>query len=133
MKRKIEISSDCKNFPEVENFLNVIFKEENLSRKLFCKIYLSVSEAVNNAILHGNCSDFSKKVKLDYSRDNLALYFTISDEGNGFDISKVVDPTLPHTISNESGRGIFIMKKYSDGVDFYENGKIVRLTFYNKE
>jgi serine/threonine-protein kinase RsbW len=129
MEKSIKIASTVSKFCEIEGFLNSIFTQFNLSRKLYCKIYLSVSEAVNNAIQHGNKNDIKKFVFVKFSENENRYFFIIEDEGLGFDFNNLEDPTLAHNISNESGRGIFFMKKYADEVNFEINGSSVKLIF----
>jgi serine/threonine-protein kinase RsbW len=130
MEQSIKIESKLNNFCKIDNFINSIFNEFNFSRKLYCKIYLSVNEAVNNAILHGNSKDEKKIVTVDFFYNDETFQFLITDEGSGFDFNSLKDPTDRENIYNESGRGIFIMKKYADEVYFLDNGTKVKLIFY---
>ena len=129
MEQSIKIESKLNNFCKIDNFINSIFSEYKFSRKLYCKIYLSVNEAVNNAIYHGNSNNEEKLVTIDFFNDDTTFQFLISDEGRGFDFASIKDPTEKENIYNESGRGIFIMKKYADQVYFLENGTKVKLIF----
>lgn len=129
MGQSINIASGYKNICEVECFLNSIFKELNFPRKLYCKMYLSTSEAFNNAILHGNQLDSSKYVNISFDETADQYLICIRDEGSGFDIFTIPDPTDKVNLRKESGRGIFIMKEYADKVRFSNNGAIVHLIF----
>jgi serine/threonine-protein kinase RsbW len=129
MEKTIKIGSTISNFCKVEKFLNQLCNDEIISRKLYCKIFLSVSEAVNNAIIHGNQSIPDKTVSIHFLRFNDSLIFCIEDEGNGFDTSKVDDPRLADNLHKESGRGLFIMEHYSDKVEFFNKGNKVKLYF----
>ena len=53
----------------------------------------------------------------------------IEDEGVGFDYKNVPDPTAPENIENVNGRGIFLMEKLSDKIEFTRNGATVQLEF----
>lgn len=129
MEQSIKIESKLNNFCKIDNFINSIFNEFRFSRKLYCKIYLSVNEAVNNAIFHGNSNDEQKIVTVDFFENDKTFQFLITDEGSGFDFNSIKDPTEKDNIYNESGRGIFIMKKYADEVYFLDNGAKVKLIF----
>jgi serine/threonine-protein kinase RsbW len=50
----------------------------------------------------------------------------IEDEGNGFDFNKITDPTSDENIKNESGRGIFIIKKLSNKIEYNEKGNRIQ-------
>lgn len=102
---------------------------EGFDRKIFCKIYISVTEAVSNAIKHGNGLDNSKFVEILFNKYDHGYEFIISDQGKGFDYTEVPDPTKNENLNRESGRGIFLMKKYSDQVLFDKQGSTVTLLF----
>jgi len=130
MEKSLKIISSINKFCEVEGFLNSLFIQYNLNRKLYCKIYISVSEAVNNAIKHGNKNDIKKYVSIRFFEIDNCFILYIEDEGIGFDFKNLSDPTLTDNIRNESGRGIFFMKKYADEVFFKNDGSCVQLIFY---
>ncbi len=81
-------------------------------------IILAVREGISNAIKHGNQCDIGKKVlvKMTYSDQDLTI--SISDEGKGFDPSKVQNPLLPENLLKSTGRGIFYIKSFMDQVSF---------------
>jgi serine/threonine-protein kinase RsbW len=91
---------------------------------------IAVTEAVNNAIKHGNDGDKSKNVSLSLSLKDSLIQFVIKDEGSGFDYENLPDPTSPENIEKIGGRGIFLMKHLSDQVEFKDKGKEVQLSFY---
>lgn len=129
MENCLKIESTINNICEIENFLNSIFHSYNINSKLYHNIYLSLNEAVNNAIKHGNNYDKSKYVMIYFSVSSDYYEFIIEDEGNGFIIENVKDPTEIQNIKNESGRGLFIMKKYSDQLEILDNGNKIKLNF----
>lgn len=129
MENKIEIYSEIKNLFIVEDFIRRIYQKEDLNRKMFCRIYISVSEAVNNAIFHGNKKDKNKSVRILFYKEDEFLIFSITDQGNGFDYNHIPDPTSKENIFKESGRGIFLMKKYCDNLIFENGGNTVKLLF----
>ena len=129
MERFLEIESTVDNLCRVEDFINSIFIDFNLSTKVYSKVYLSVIEAVNNAFFHGNQNIISKKVRVSFFDDIFSFHFVIEDEGLGFDFFFVQDPTFIQNRRKESGRGIFIMKHYADDVCFQKNGSVVKLLF----
>jgi len=129
MEKSIKVISSTNRFCDIEGFLNSIFMQNNLSRKLYCRIYISVVEAVNNAIQHGNNNDISKNIFVNFVEEEDNFIFYIKDEGIGFDFNNLIDPTLSSNIRNEFGRGIFFMKKYASEVYFLNNGSTVKLIF----
>lgn len=120
------IKSEISELRKVENFLNDIFKEYNLAEKYFNKLYLCISEAILNAIKHGNKNDKNKKVAIEVDYINEEIEVLIEDEGEGFDFNKVEDPTKSSNIRNESGRGIFIIRKMSNQLEYNEKGNRIQ-------
>ena len=101
----------------------------NISEELFGNILISVTEAVNNAIQHGNRSNPDKKIDISFLSNDKKVTFVIKDEGPGFDYNTLPDPTALENIEKDSGRGIFLMHRLADKVDFHEGGKTVELSF----
>lgn len=120
------IKSEISELRKVEDFLIDIFKEFNLAQKYFNKIYLCVSEAVVNSIKHGNKNDKNKTVLLEVKCKNYELKVRIEDEGEGFDINKIEDPTSLSNLKNESGRGIFIIRNMSNKLKYNEKGNRIQ-------
>ena len=126
----IEIPSLAENIRIIESFIDNAKEKYHLDDDIYGNIMIAVTEAVNNAIKHGNKDNSSKNVSISLSLEEGMIKFKVQDEGAGFDFHKLPDPTLPENISRPGGRGIFLMKHLSDEVDFKENGKVVELSFY---
>ena len=101
-----------------------------LDDDIYGNIMIAVIESVNNAIVHGNNADKEKNVDLSLLFDEEQIRFTIADEGNGFNINDLPDPTAPENLERTGGRGIFLMKHLADEVSFKNDGQKVELTFY---
>ncbi len=127
---RIEIPSLSENIRIIESFIDNAKEKFHLDEDIYGNIMIAVTEAVNNAIKHGNQNNSSKNVSLSLSLNEGLIKFTVQDQGSGFDFHKLPDPTSPENISKPGGRGIFLMKHLSDEVNFKENGKIVELSFY---
>jgi len=126
----IEIPSLAENIRIIESFIDNAKEKYHLDDDIYGNIMIAVTEAVNNAIKHGNKDNSSKNVSISLSLEDGMIKFKVQDEGIGFDFHKLPDPTAPENISKPGGRGIFLMKHLSDEVDFKENGKVVELSFY---
>jgi serine/threonine-protein kinase RsbW len=126
----IEIPSLSENIRMIESFIDNAREKFQLDDDIYGNIMIAITEAVNNAIRHGNGSDSSKNVSLSLSLDESLIKFRIEDEGKGFDFQNLPDPTSPENIEKPGGRGIFLMKHLSDEVSFIEGGRIVELSFY---
>lgn len=127
---KIEIPSLSENIRIVESFIDNVKDRFNIDDDIYGNIMVSVTEAVNNAIKHGNKSDKNKNVTLSVTCEENLMRFIIQDEGNGFDIESLPDPTAPENLDKLSGRGIFLMKHLADEVKHSDNGTKTELTFY---
>ena len=114
----------------IESFIDNAKEKFQLNDDIYGNIMIAITEAVNNAIKHGNGSDSSKNVSLSLSLDESLIKFRVEDEGHGFDYQNLPDPTSPENIEKPGGRGIFLMKHLSDEVEFKEGGRIVELIFY---
>jgi serine/threonine-protein kinase RsbW len=126
----IQVPSISENIRMIESFIDNAKERFHLDDDMYGNIMIAVTEAVNNAIKHGNANDRSKNVFLSLSLDDSMLRFIIKDEGSGFNYENLPDPTAPENIEKLGGRGIFLMKHLSDEVDFKENGRVVELSFY---
>lgn len=125
----LKLSSESKSIIEVEKFVKKIVQSYRLNEDQHGNILISLTEAVNNAIIHGNCKDRSKKVsiRLKEVKDRLAIQ--VSDEGCGFDYRKVPDPTKEENLCKCGGRGVFLMQMLSDVINFKNGGRTVEMQF----
>lgn len=126
----IQIPSILENIRMIESFIDNAKEKFELDDDIYGNIMIAVTEAVNNAIKHGNAGDKTKNVSLSLSLKESMIQFLIMDEGSGFDYENLPDPTSPENLEKIGGRGIFLMKHLSDEVQFKERGKIVELSFY---
>ena len=86
----------------------------NLAAEKFINLQIACSEALINAIVHGNKEDESKSVFTNIEMNELKMCVRIKDEGKGFKIEQLPDPTLNENILKESGRGIYIIRSLVD-------------------
>lgn len=126
----IKIPSLPENIRIVESFIDNANDFFGFSNDLYGNIMVSVTEAVNNAILHGNKSQQNKDVTLSLQiEDKDFIKFIITDQGEGFDYNNLPDPTAPENIEKIGGRGIFLIGQLCDDLSFDDNGKMVILSF----
>jgi serine/threonine-protein kinase RsbW len=93
------------------------------------EVAIAVVEAVTNAIMHGNRQDENKSVRVRYACVPGWIEVIVHDEGPGFDVSCLADPTDPERCMCCSGRGIYIMRHVMDTVEFdMSNGTTVTMT-----
>jgi serine/threonine-protein kinase RsbW len=126
---KIRFSSAYESLSQVEKMVEEVCDENHISEDNYGNILVAVTEAVNNAIQHGNKFDPTKEIEVEYEKRNLELVFRITDQGLGFDYTSIPDPTDPQNLEKINGRGVFLMRNLADKVNFLENGRIVELCF----
>lgn len=125
----LTISSNPNNILKVESYLRNVKKDFMIDEGKFPDILISITEAVNNAIIHGNNKDESKSVKINMEENPQGLAISVSDEGLGFDPNTVPDPTAPENLECCGGRGVFIMSNLCDKISYANNGSTVRMFF----
>ena len=128
--RELEFPSVPENINLIESLVQQLRDELEWSDEMEANILVSLSEAVNNAILHGNHSYPQKKVKVKFETEEQSLHFIVEDEGAGFNDRTVKDPTAPENLEKPSGRGIFLMRNLADRVEYFNDGRKVMITFF---
>ncbi|MBN3521235.1 ATP-binding protein [Algoriphagus lutimaris] len=127
---KISIPSLIENIKIIESFIDNARENFDINDDIYGNIMISVTECISNAIIHGNQHDKNKLVHLELFMEDELLRFIIEDEGPGFDLTELRDPTEPENIEKPGGRGIFLIKHLSDEVKFEEEGRKTILSFY---
>ncbi|MDA0883006.1 MAG: ATP-binding protein [Bacteroidetes bacterium] len=128
-EKVLTFSSTTANIAIVENLVDELCETHSIKEDFYGNILIALTEAVNNAIVHGNKLDEDKQVRVAVSHSGEVLKFTIQDEGPGFDYDNLPDPTAPENIEKPNGRGVFLMKNLADRCEFLEDGTIVSLEF----
>jgi serine/threonine-protein kinase RsbW len=128
-KYHLEIESDPNNLITVEEFVNYFCKDVNLPDEKLANIFLAVTEATTNAIIHANKCDTNKIVTIDAYVENSKLIIKIKDEGEGFEPANIPDPTEPENLLKDSGRGIYLMRVYMDNMKYIRTSSGMELVF----
>jgi serine/threonine-protein kinase RsbW len=96
-------------------------QEYNLNSDLAHWIELTISESMINAIQHGNKADPAKNATLKISSNGDSIEIIVEDQGTGFKMDKVADPTDTANLLKPSGRGILIIRSFMDEVDLSQH------------
>jgi len=96
------LNSNLNNVAAVQPFVEKATQNIDINQDTFGNILVSLTEAVNNAIRHGNCCEENKQVP---------------------------DPLAPENIEKDGGRGIFLMRALSDDINFRNNGSTIEMKF----
>lgn len=110
----------------VENVINAIQPYGYTDTALFA-VRLALDEALANAIRHGNQSDESKNVTVEFTVDDEEIRIAITDEGSGFHPDLIPDPTLDENLERPCGRGVMLMRAYMTEVYFNDSGNCVTM------
>ena len=125
----VKIPSIKENVSVVESFIENVGEKIRIEEAIYGNVLVSVTEAVNNAIVHGNKEDKNKKGRVGLKQNKKSVRFIVEDEGMGFDHNTLPDPTNPKNIEKVKGRGIFLIKSLSDKTTFKQGGRIVEMLF----
>lgn len=93
-------------------------------------VEVAFTEALVNAIRHGNQGDSRKWVRIQYQIDTAGLWLSIEDQGQGFQPDQVADPTLTENLDRPGGRGLLLMKSLMSHVEFNSRGNHVVLRLW---
>lgn len=124
---ELKIPSSRSSIHQVEQFFRTVNQSIGMPDERLHALLVSVTEAVNNGIIHGNKNDESKFVTVIVRRQERTLSVTVCDEGNGFVPSAVANPLQEENLLNTGGRGVFLMKAFMQSVTYNEKGNEVTM------
>jgi serine/threonine-protein kinase RsbW len=125
----ISVPSNFDHLPTVESLIDRICNQCGVSEDAYGNVLISVTEAFNNALIHGNKMVNELEVAVAVAEDHSELCFAVKDQGAGFDFVNIDDPTSPENIEKENGRGIYLMRHLADEVVFTNGGREVNIYF----
>ena len=102
------------------------------SERLRLNFRVGLTEALANAMLYGNARDPRKRVRVEAKVTGQVITVRVTDEGRGFNPAAVTDPTLPRNRTRAGGRGLFLIKKLMDRVEFNERGNSITMILFNE-
>ncbi len=113
--------------PAVDRVLDAV-KAADLSDDQIHDLAVAVAEALSNAAVHGNAlrPDARVRILVEVTPRKRAV-IEVKDAGRGFDFGSLSDPTDPSRILIPGGRGVFLMRRLVDQVEFSDSGSRVRL------
>lgn len=125
----LKLDSDPRSVGQIESFVESIVQKFKLRPDAYGNMLIALTEAVNNAIIHGNRADRSKTVHVHLRKKSDHILIRVSDEGCGFDYDNLPDPTIPENRHKPGGRGVFLMQQLSDKLNYCNNGSTVEIQF----
>ena len=127
--REVQVEGSEGYLAFLDGFIDGLRVELGLSEDVASNVVISLSEAMNNAFLHGNNGSKDVPIGVTVYRDNDMLAFAVSDSGDGFDYDLLRDDLSDDLLDVPGGRGIFIMRALADEVCFNEAGNETTLKF----
>jgi len=125
----LTLASDPSNIAKVEKYVSQIADRYQLDQEKHANMLISLTEAVNNAIIHGNKQDRSKMVSIKLAQTRSGLAVRVSDQGCGFNYEQLPDPTSPERLCECGGRGVFLMNQLCDKIRYINGGSTVEMQF----
>ena len=129
----ITIPSELNELNKIEHLSGEIAEKMSLTEDQHDNLSIAVTEAVGNAIVHGNKKDPTKNVYITFKYDKNQVKVSVRDEGEGFKPDEVANPLDPNNLLKESGRCIFILKSLMDDVSFTFSPKGTSIHFVLKK
>jgi serine/threonine-protein kinase RsbW len=123
------LESDLNEIRRVEGFVKTICQDHHFEKNFVHDVMLLITEATNNAIMHGNKFDKTKRARLLCIIENGYLTIEVSDEGEGFNPQTLPNPLDPENLLKPSGRGVFLIKNFAENVeyDFSSQGTTLKM------
>ncbi|MGH7476521.1 MAG: ATP-binding protein [Longimicrobiales bacterium] len=132
-KHVLEIDNDLSDVEPAVRYLMERCREMGFDeRRLRLNFRVGLTEALINAILYGNEADPRRVVRIEVWLDPERATIEVSDQGGGFDPERLPDPTLPSNRMRSGGRGIFLIRKLMDEVEFNERGNCIRMVLHSR-
>jgi len=127
--QSLKLPSTSQSICKLEEFIQCVADQYKIGPSKYPDILISLTEAVNNAIIHGNKESHEKYVHVILEKTTSGLSFTVHDEGSGFNPQNLPDPTSAEHLDCCGGRGVFLMRQLADDVRYLNNGRSVCMDF----
>jgi len=95
------------------------------SKKTRFRLQVVLSEALSNAIVRGNQEERGKWVHVQAELGPDAIRLMVTDEGKGFNPLAIPEPIRPEQLDEANGRGLYLIRKLVDAVQFNEQGNSI--------
>jgi serine/threonine-protein kinase RsbW len=128
-QKTLRLKSVPESIHEVERLIEEICDSNGLNQSYLGCISVALSEAFENALVHGNKRNPEKMIMITYEKTSSGLSFTIKDEGIGFNYQSIPEVKDDGQEKNFPGRGIFLIKTLSDNVSFVSPGNEIEIGF----
>jgi serine/threonine-protein kinase RsbW len=124
-RRELRLASRMESLRIIEEFSERISDEYFLNDSYFGNIITCLTEAVKNAIIHGNKLDENKSVFVLLEEKDEGLLFTVIDQGEGYDFRVMQDKEM----DDKAGRGLQMIRALADEMMIQNNGRVISILF----
>ena len=121
----VTIPSDTARGREVQEQIIGSLEAQGFSPRDVFGVQLALEEAIVNAIKHGNRMDPDKTVRIQWEVNPQFVRVSIEDQGEGFEVADVPDPTDDENLDKPGGRGIMLMRSFMTSVEYGGHGNIL--------
>ena len=112
-------------FDQVESNILNLMKSLFYSEDAIFSVRVAIEEALANALLHGHQGDAQKEITVTWKVDEIAVEFSVTDQGRGYDSKSIPDPTADENLNIPSGRGLAMISAFMDEITLNEQGNSV--------
>lgn len=126
---RLVLESDFSSLEELIDKTETFLRKNlsDLDDDFMYRLLLLASEAVTNAIEHGNRKDPQKKVTYDLYIQKNVVECCVEDEGRGFKREAVDNPLLDENLMRDGGRGLFLLETMADAIHYEKGGRKIRM------
>lgn len=126
-KIDLELPSDLSLMNSVLEYLLDRVSKLGLVEIEQSNLFVALDEAFVNAVRHGNRNDPDKLLRVTAELSATEAIFTVEDEGDGFDVHEIPDPTDPDNLFKSNGRGVLLIYNIMDEVEYSDRGKKLKM------
>ena len=133
LRLKMEIPADTAHVDEVVVGIMKMVSAMECACGHEHEIELALQEALANAVVHGAGNDPEKKVELRVAcEEEHGMLIIVADPGYGFDPAQVPDPQLAENLYSSHGRGIYLINRLMDHVEFKRGGAEIHMRKFHQ-
>ena len=126
-KIEFEIPSVLSLMHTVLDYLMKRVEKNGVVSSADSNLFVALDEAFVNAVKHGNKYDETKLIRISAEVSSKEARFTVEDEGEGFNVAAIPDPTNIENLFKTSGRGVLIIHNVMDEVRYNARGNRVEM------
>lgn len=108
------LESSLESVDQSEEKVVALAQEAGFPEEDTYRLGYAVREALVNAVVHGNRYSANKTVHFRVAYSERGIEILVQDQGEGFHADKQADPLAEENLMNQSGRGLALIKAFTD-------------------